>query len=568
MERENTEMSGGLKRILVILASLTIPFIVLVYGTCGIYLDNSEEFLFRLSDFWGWLVLIGIVVFALIATLLFFLRGKVFHVVLSVIIWLSVMLYIQDNFLNGGFGSLQADGLAPSPSVGMIVGNLFIWLVTGAAFICIAVFVKDKQLLGSLSIIAVVMILTVQTINLTVGFVNNGAQEFQKNDMILTDENLFEVSEKDNVIVFVLDRFDYYYYEQIVKKDPVFFDKLDGFTFYNNNISLYSRTYPSIAYMLTGVENSFTDTRPEYFKEAYGTSSFFRDLKANNYKINLFSEAFYAYEDASVFDGLVDNVSRYNDYRIENKPGLIGSMFRLSMYRYLPLAFKGMLQISSSDFSEFVSHDTENKLYVTNDAETYRKFRESGLSVQAQKNTFTFLHLNGCHSPFTMDEEGNPIESSNYESAAYPAIRGCFHMIYEYIDQLKTLGLYKNSTIIITGDHARAMDDWTDVEGARVTALFVKERGCEGTPLSYSSAPVCQENLRAEIIKSAGIKTEKSYGTAFSEISEDAQITRKYYFQKSSKKSDEIVVYHVVGDAKNFSNWKLADRIQIGEIYR
>ena len=388
--------------------------------------------------------------------------------------------------------------------------------------------------------------------------------------MVLTTENIFEVSDKDNVIVFLLDRFDIYYYEQVLKQDADFFEPLDGFTFYDNNISLYSRTYPSVAYMLSGVENSFENTRPEYFEEAYGGSPFFKDLNDNNYKINLYTSAFYAYDDAAVFEGMVDNISKYNDYVIQNKMKLTGHMLLLSLYRYLPTACKSMINISSADFDDFISFDTDNdyEQYAMDDAETYRMFRETGLSVQNQKNTFSFLHLNGCHSPYTMDENGNAIESNNYAHAAIPATIGCFRLIYDYIAQLKQHGVYENATIIITGDHASAMDDTVDIEGARVTALFVKEKGQAGTPLAYSSAPVCQENLRAEIIKSAGIHTSNEYGLAFSDIAENSDLVRKYYFEKSNGDKDEIVIYHVVGDAKDFSNWTLADRKVIGEIYR
>ena len=107
---------------------------------------------------------------------------------------------------------------------------------------------------GMLAAVALVMVIAVQSINLTVSLINS--EEKQKNDMVLTTENIFEVSSKDNVIVFLLDRFDIYYYEQVLKQDADFFAPLDGFTFYDNNISLYSRTYPAVAYMLTGVDGT------------------------------------------------------------------------------------------------------------------------------------------------------------------------------------------------------------------------------------------------------------------------------------------------------------------------
>lgn len=568
MEKKIIELSSKQKVWLSLLAASVFPFTVAVFGTGEIYLNNSEEFLFVLSDFWFVSIAIGLALFAVLAVILWFLHGKAFHVALSLVIWLSLMTYVQGNFLNFGLTSLGADELVEGAGIGLVVLDLLIWIVSGVGMVCLSLLVKDKQTMGSLATVVLVMVLVVQGINFGLAFLNS--EEPQKGEKVLTTENMFEVSEKENVIVFLLDRFDIYYYKKTLQEDPDFFDRLDGFTFYNNNISLYSRTYPSVTYMLTGVENSFQNTREEYFEQAYADSVFLRDLKKNDYKIHLYTSSYYAYDDASVFGNTVDNVSHYDDYVIVGRLGLAGKMLALSLYRYLPLGMKDMLHVSSADFYKYVSYDTENDFekYTMDDAETYRMFRERGLSTQNEKNTFTFLHLNGCHSPYTMDENGNAIPSNNYASAAIPALKGCFGLIYDYIDQLKALGLYENATIIITGDHARAMDDTVDVEDARVTALFVKESGSFGTPLAVSSAPVCQENLRAEIVKSAGVETAEDYGKAFSDIGEDEEIVRKYYFQKSNGDKDEIVKYHVVGDANNFSNWTLYEKEIIGEIYK
>jgi len=47
-----------------------------------------------------------------------------------------------------------------------------------------------------------------------------------------------------------------------------------------------------------------------------------------------------------------------------------------------------------------------------------------------------------------------------------------FHIVYEYLDQLKQLGMYENSTIIIFGDHGARKNDTKPLEHAIVTAPF------------------------------------------------------------------------------------------------
>lgn len=555
---------------LLLLTAAALPFTVSVYSVCEIYANNREEFAFALSDFFWVSLLIALGAFVVLASVLLFTKGKARAVAFALELWLSVMFYLQGSFLNFGFSSLVADELEQMASPVLIAVDILVWIAVGVAFVWVALKVKDKSLIKSLSMILVVMIVGVQVINMTVSLVTVSPKERSKS--VLTTEGLFELSENgDNVVIFLLDRFDIHYYDRVVAADLDFFEGLDGFTFYDNNISLYSRTYPAVTYMLTGVENDFSGIRTAYFKKAYGESAFLHDLKKNDYRVTIYSDAYYVYDDAEVLSGIADNVSRYDDYLIRNRGMLALKMNLLSLSRYLPLPMKGLVRIGSSDFSGHVVSDTDNDYpqYILNDSETYRALRETGVqAVKGQNGTFTFIHLSGCHSPYTMDEQGNAIPSNNTAAAAIPALRGCFGMIYEYIEQMKALGLYEDATIIITGDHARAMDDTVDVEGARVTALFVKEKGDAGSPLTYSSAPVCQANLWAQIVKSAGLATDVDYGLAFSEIEENSSLTRQYRFQKSSDDGDEIVIYEVVGDAKNFENWTLVDRKVVGKIYK
>ena len=152
---------------------------------------------------------------------------------------------------------------------------------------------------------------------------------------------------------------------------------------------------------------------------------------------------------------------------------------------------------------------------------------------------------------------------------ALPAIRGVFGMIFSYFDQLKQLGLYEDATIIITGDHASAVSDRRDVEGARVTALFVKRSGEGDTPLAYSSAPVCQGDLLSEIVDAEGLVTAHSYGVAVSDVGETEARSRKYYFEKTLEDgTHQIVEYRVTGDANDFSNWEIVARRDIGKLYK
>ena len=137
---------------------------------------------------------------------------------------------------------------------------------------------------------------------------------------------------------------------------------------------------------------------------------------------------------------------------------------------------------------------------------------------------------------------------------------------------MKTLGIYENSTIIITGDHAGPhawTNDLTEYAQAMNTALLVKPKGAQGTKLAVSDAPVSQENFIAEIVKSANILTTQDYGKAYSDIAQEENITRTHYFITftGSKRKDELVTYEIKGDGTNIDNWTIVERQEIGSIY-
>ena len=135
---------------------------------------------------------------------------------------------------------------------------------------------------------------------------------------------------------------------------------------------------------------------------------------------------------------------------------------------------------------------------------------------------------------------------------------------------MKTLGIYENSTIIITGDHSSLISDTEEYTDENLTALLVKEKGDSGTPLKVSSAPVSQDNFLPAIIKSAGIATNHDYGVPYSDVPEDSKAPRYHYFQVQTgiRKQDVNVTYEITGDGRDFSNWKITNREIIGDVYK
>ena len=80
MGKEIIELSSGQRFWLSLLAAAALPFTVAVFGAGEIDLNNSDEFLFVLSDFWFVSVMLGLMVFAALAVILWRLHGRAFCV--------------------------------------------------------------------------------------------------------------------------------------------------------------------------------------------------------------------------------------------------------------------------------------------------------------------------------------------------------------------------------------------------------------------------------------------------------------------------------------------------------
>lgn len=559
-------------------AGLTFFF----FGILDIFASNRKELLFSFSDFGGHIALIALGVSLVLAALVAFLPGKASDVAFGAIVWICLMGYVQAMFLNGA-GSLTGD-TGGTESVALAVIDAAIWLVVGALCIMGALTMQKKSIIKTISSILLVVLIAMQATGCAMRANEISRSPFETtatekeepsaenptpSDYIekayLTYEGLTEVSAGKNMIVFVVDRFDVSYLYDVMNKTPDFFDKLTGFTLFDDNVSLYSRTYPGLTSMITGIENDFSGTAADYFKKAYSSSDFLHDLKANNYKIKLYTANYYAYTDGSQLYGIADNLSVATDYTVTDTGALVGNMLALSAYKYLPTALKSTVSISSASFTGIVEYNGDAPLYELDDPKVYDIIHKNGLTLDDSENSYILIHLSGCHDPYIMDEDGSRIEKGSAEAQ----LRGNFKLIYEYIDELKRLGVYDNSTIVITGDHPRALDDAEIPTQPRLTTLFVKPAGSKSKGLSYSYAQVSQANLIPTLVKYSGIETEKDYGKTYFDIMPGEPNERYHKFELYVKgEDDRIVTFRITGEGNNFENWELVLSDPVDMIYK
>jgi hypothetical protein len=258
-------------------------------------------------------------------------------------------------------------------------------------------------------------------------------------------------------------------------------------------------------------------------------------------------------------EGLADNINVI-DYRID-KQGAVKKMMNLAAFRYSPDALKPTFWMSSSEFSALLMTDVlETTTYRMNDPYFYSRLRERPLNVIAEEKNFAFYHLNGPHTPYTMNEDAQ--EALPDQTSRIQQTKGSFKIVYEFLDQLKALGLYEDSTIIILGDHGYNRLEDPEKPQPPVTGLFLKLSGESGTPLKYSGAPVSTDNFRATVIKAAGGE-HATYGVALEDVREDAAVTRKFYWHLTPQMGGPVIhEYDIKGDVNNLADWRYVRDIE------
>ncbi|MDR1088059.1 MAG: sulfatase-like hydrolase/transferase [Coriobacteriales bacterium] len=572
-------------RVRVLLAALLacgFSFSFVFFGILDILIMNRESMPYPVTLVFSTVALLALAVFAVLFVFLLLLRGRVFTAVASLVLAATLVLYVQGNFLNGSLGQLTGDWLDLGQILPDVIGNtvlcvlifalpFLIWRFAPRAYQTLLIFIPS--LLIGMQLIA--LITSVSTTGVL--------EEKLVPERFLSEEGLYEVAPENNIIVIVLDRLDQRYIDELLSREPDYFgNNFDGFTRYTNNMATTSRTFPSIINMLTGYRYDFDVPAEDYMREAWGESEFLPALRAAGLRSDLYTEYTYAYLDGNDLSGAADNLD-------EGLPAVDGAavenLVLVSCYRYMPYILKPYFWISTGAIQDDVVYQGERApRYYADDHAVYDTLTSSGLEVRDElSGNFKFIHLNGCHPPFNAGYDFEIVPRA--ESSEYLQTRFAFALVFEYLDCLRELGLYEDSTIIVTGDHGYTVDldylgDFQDLSEAQTTGLFVKLSGEQGTALKESAAPVNSDRLRATVWQQAGLD-QSELGPTYSQVpldsdevkgSEDsgeaayaeyAEKPRTFSFQVGLSGSQEkyLQYFEVRGDANDFSNWKEVGRL-------
>lgn len=522
-----------------------------------VFIGNTMFFEYTVAQTLPTVLISALVIFAVLFGLSFLLRGRLLNWYASLLVGLSLGAYIQSIFMNSSVGVLDGTevlwkDLATEAVIGLVVWGLIL-------FILFALQQFSKKIWTYATGFLCVLLCVMQLASTVGVFFISEIDE--KSTINATRVGEFDLSDKHNVIILAVDSFDITFAEEVMQNSPEYFDEFDGFTWYKNTTPHYSRTFPSVAYLFTGENSFYVNDYDTAMQTAWDSSDFVEDMKNGGYNIRIYAHQKYVNPDGEFLMEYCDNykeiVPEIDYLKLEKE------MITLSLYRTAPVALKPFFETDTTQANSAYSLTNNERISLT-DYAFYDRLKTDKLNknnTESEKGTFSYYLFKGCHAPYVFDEN---CEKTSEKVTVKEATRGALTNVSEYLRQLKELGIYDSSTIIVTADHGRS-GTLTELDAPRVVSMFYKPAGSKGE-MKESLSPQQLVNVQATVLKEMGLDYS-DYGTPLDEVPEDADVTRYVYISGASEdlatREENLLTYEIKGDARDFNNWKIIDNFPI-----
>ncbi len=508
-----------------------------VFMPNSLFLGNIKEFFLPYRNAFGVILLVACLSAAGILTAAIIIpkmsRGGAQRYA-ALLFGITICMYIQGNFLNAKLPELNGAQIDWTGYRIPAIISMCFWIVTLIACQILLSLgnLKKLSVLEKLHIknmqcvfdyvayfLTVVQLVTLVVLVLT-------TNRSMTTTVALTKEDEFSVGTDNNIIVFILDAFESEKFEETVIADKQYESSLEDFTFYRNAVSGGAYTKAALPLLLTGIEyEPAWMTHDEYLVEAWTTTQLYDDLEKEGFDVRIFTSPTYI---THVTEGMIDNAKTIGkNYNISGRYEFAKDLYRFTAFYAMPHYIKQLFWFYNDDtFHVMQAPVSDEKLaadsqsvenadyYGFDDVQYYEDFKVSGLEVK-YKNAFRLYHLLGAHPPFTMNEAIERV--SEEETSQESQIQGVMKIVFSYIEELKTAGLYDRSTIIITADHGS--------EGLEQNPAFLIKEAKENHPFAINEAPIHFRNVAAAIARAA-MEDYAAYGASVYDIDENSDVER------------------------------------------
>lgn len=562
--------------VLGVLVALFTSFTIMIVAPYEIMGGSASSLLVPLRDVWGLFVMPAIIVAVVLAGLLVALRGKAFNAALMLVFAFGLCCYVQVLFLNEGLPPADGNAIDWNEYAGPMVVSTIVWVVV----LLVPLFVSRlnrRMAQGVVAAISVALVI-VQGAGVASLFSEDFSRTFGSDakhlayEYVLTDQGMFTVSPKSNVIVFVLDMYDTAYLERAVETSPDILDEMTGFIWYENSVGSMIPTRYGLPFLLTGEYPQKDESFSSFLTNRYERSSFLDDVEQAGYSMGVYSDTLgqeYMPERRVrelIYDRTINIIPPKPGTKSQiDEDGTRAILMKCALYRDLPWVLKPYFWYYTDEVNAaMVSTDPSGfapgeGMYLFDDARWFEMLKASGLTFEpddGHAGAFRFIHLEGAHYPYVVDENGNHVEEG--ESDLERQAIGSMRMVDAYLARLKALGVYDRSTVVITADHGEFYLTDLPLDKPSSPILLVKPAGADDEPCLRSHAPVSSLDVIPTMM--AGIEggDASKYGRPVYDIGESEHRERLYYETTSRGGHDwRLFEYEIGQDVHDMDSWKL-----------
>ena len=454
-------------------------------------------------------------------------KPSIFYTIFIIANILFITTYIEGNYLSGMLPPLDGTKILWNDYTKASVISAAILIIVTILTIILTRKVKFAKTISimkylDLAIIAMLLV-SFATTTLT-----TDTYKEKENVVTATATNLDTYSSNENFIIFLLDAVDSKMFNKALTSNKKYKDFLSDFTYYPDTMGVYPFTRDSIPFILSGVWNNNENNIHDYYVNALDNSPLLKKLEEKKYDINIYdSEIMYDNNNAAK---RVNNLFFSKQYKFKN---FIKNELKYISFKYLPFYLKQYSSIEKMNFNE--SKEEVQDIFDERDTTFYNEYLNRDLKL-TNNNQFKFIHIEGAHVPFDLDEDVNLISNGTYEQKLVT----CFNITNKYLEQLKKLGIYDNANIIIMSDHGYS---FIGPEGRQNPILYIKTKNDKHNKTVESSKKISYDDLQGayeDILNGANTKT------LFSDISNDRD--RRYLFYIYNQE-DHMIEYNQKGHA-------------------
>ena len=560
-------------RIAYLASCLTFILMLFFLSPLDYYLNNSSEFIIGIGDIVLPLLLIcpaSFVIAVFVPPLI--IRGDKLNAISLLLCGLTAALYFQVLFLNSEMILLDGEISNYSEWNAAHILNILIWMVITFlplyAWNCqrsgkIFKNVKWEKVIICISII----ILGMQIAGVVAAATKYNAGNVKNTRYYLSYDKSFELSSRENICVFLLDYYDVIYMNETLESYPELYEQLDGFTFYENNMSIYKYTNPNTTYLLTG---HYTERADEFVRldEAWKRRGFIDILRENGWSVMLLPSVSSTVQAYERLIGKADNLLPNENPPKLNRKVATEILLNFSFEKILPYMLKFYFRtdrFGAAFNNKFLDWRFEDSLLPSvspaTDMTFYNRLKTTGLSVQNESKIFTFTHFNSAHDGGYRYNAGNGEIEKGADYDRIEAGRGSLAILNEYFKQMKELGIYDSSTIIIMADHGRVpAETWHKIDyrldSAITSTLMIKPQNARGRLETDKLSELSHKNFGAGILEFAGLPREDFGLSYFDIIKNRIPQTREFFLERwGFFRFKPQGMYLINGDANDFKNW-------------